>query len=247
MIYAHDEGRMCNNILQFGHVHAWAQENGRECVSLRFAYRYHHFHICHTRRHNVWTYLFVKLLWRLGLIHVVRFNETRMGGDEKERQMKSHRNVVVTGWHVRYYDLFIKHLPTIRGLFRILTPYLQRVRANRATRRRHDMARRARAPQRLPHIPRGRILLSGRGVYWPHRAIRALASGPKNQRPHCQQRAYRHRPLAQTPPGDALSLSPPRRNPRPVPPLAMPLPRWRAKHILTRGVNVSRHSALLDI
>lgn len=117
MIYAHDEGRMCNNILQFGHVFAWARENGRGCISLRFAYKYRHFHICHTRRHTVLTYLVVKLLWRLGLIHVVRFYETHVDRDEKERQMKSHRNVVVTGWHVRYYDLFIKHLPTIRGLF----------------------------------------------------------------------------------------------------------------------------------
>lgn len=116
MIYAHDEGRMCNNILQFGHVYAWAQENGRECVSLRFAYKYRHFHICHTRRHTLWTYLAVKLRWRLGLIHVVRFCETRIDRDEKERQMMSHRDVVVTGWHVRYYDLFIKHLSTIRGL-----------------------------------------------------------------------------------------------------------------------------------
>lgn len=117
MIYAHDAGRMCNNILQFGHVYAWAQENGRKCVSLRFAYKYHHFHICHTRGHTVWTYLAVKLLWRLGLIRVVRFYETRPDHDEKERQMKSRRNVVVTGWHIRYYDLFIKHLPTIRALF----------------------------------------------------------------------------------------------------------------------------------
>lgn len=117
MIYAYDQGRMCNNILQFGHVYAWACENGRHSVSLRFAYKYRHFNICHTRRHSIWTYLTVKLLARLGVIPVVRFYEMRIDLDAKERQMLSHRDVVVMGWHVRYYDLFLKHLPEIRRLF----------------------------------------------------------------------------------------------------------------------------------
>lgn len=36
MIFVTDKGRMCNNILQYGHVYAWAREHGRKaflCVS----------------------------------------------------------------------------------------------------------------------------------------------------------------------------------------------------------------------
>ena len=40
MIFVRDKGRMCNNILQFGHVYAWAREHDRKAVSMRFAYKY---------------------------------------------------------------------------------------------------------------------------------------------------------------------------------------------------------------
>ena len=38
MIYVRDKGQMCNNILQFAHVYAFARENGRRAVSMRFSY-----------------------------------------------------------------------------------------------------------------------------------------------------------------------------------------------------------------
>ena len=49
MIYVRDKGRLCNNILQYGHVYAWGREHGRQTVSMRFAYKYQFFRICHTQ------------------------------------------------------------------------------------------------------------------------------------------------------------------------------------------------------
>ena len=52
MIFVHDKGRMANNMLQYGHVYAWGREHGRTTMSMRFAYKYPWFHICHTPHHN---------------------------------------------------------------------------------------------------------------------------------------------------------------------------------------------------
>lgn len=60
MIFATDKGRMCNNILQYGHVYAWAREHDRKSVSMRFCYKYQYFKICHTRWHNFATYALAK-------------------------------------------------------------------------------------------------------------------------------------------------------------------------------------------
>ena len=68
MIFVHDKGRMANNILQYGHVYAWGREHGRKTMSMRFAYKYPWFHICHTPHHNFPTYLFAKYAAKLGLI-----------------------------------------------------------------------------------------------------------------------------------------------------------------------------------
>lgn len=32
MIFVRDKGQMCNNILQYGYVYAWAKEHGRKCM-----------------------------------------------------------------------------------------------------------------------------------------------------------------------------------------------------------------------
>ena len=67
MIFVRDKGRMCNNILQFGHVYAWAREHNRSCMSMRFAYKYQYFHICHTRWHNFLTYAVAKYAAKMGM------------------------------------------------------------------------------------------------------------------------------------------------------------------------------------
>ena len=51
MIFVHDKGRMANNMLQYGHVYAWGREHGRQTMSMRFAYKYPWFRICHTPHH----------------------------------------------------------------------------------------------------------------------------------------------------------------------------------------------------
>ena len=75
MIFVHDKGRMANNMLQYGHVYAWGREHGCPTMSMRFAYKYPWFHICHTRHHNFPTYVFAKYAAKWGLIPTVHFDE----------------------------------------------------------------------------------------------------------------------------------------------------------------------------
>ena len=53
MIFVLDKGRMCNNILQYGHVYAWAREHGKRAVSMRFAYKYRYFHNTDSRPNSI--------------------------------------------------------------------------------------------------------------------------------------------------------------------------------------------------
>lgn len=107
---------MCNNILQYAHVYAWAREHHRESVSMRFAYKYPYFRICHTKHHNFLYYLIGKYGARMALLHTVSFGED-CDAAALERQMESHRHLMVEGWYVRFYDLFIKYKDEICHLF----------------------------------------------------------------------------------------------------------------------------------
>ena len=117
MIFVRDKGQMCNNILQYGHVYAWAKEHGRKCMSMRFAYKYQFFNICDTRYHNFPTYVLAKFAAWLKLLPVVSFNEKDAPPDDNERMMLSRHNILVEGWEVRFYDLFLKHKDEIICLF----------------------------------------------------------------------------------------------------------------------------------
>ncbi len=117
MIFARDKGRMCNNVLQYGHVYAWGREHGRQTMSMRFAYKYPYFHICDTPRHNFPTYVAAKAAAAVGLLPVVAFHEPCADTAAKERRMLRSRHVVVEGWYVRFYDLFIKYRDEIVRLF----------------------------------------------------------------------------------------------------------------------------------
>lgn len=116
MLFVRDKGRMCNNILQYGHVYAWAREHRRRSVSMRFAYKYPYFHICHTRYHNFVVYVLAKLAAKIGLLPVATFDHV---GDnpEAQRLMDSCHWLMVEGWEVRYYDLFLKYKREIKQLF----------------------------------------------------------------------------------------------------------------------------------
>lgn len=118
MIFVREKGRMCNNLLQYGHVYAWAREHGRRTLSMRFAYKYPYFHIGDTPRHNFFFYVLGKYLANWKLIPSVSFFEPETTGSrEREQQMLRHKTLMVEGWYVRYYDLFLKYKKEILELF----------------------------------------------------------------------------------------------------------------------------------
>jgi len=117
MIFVHDKGRMANNMLQYGHVYAWGREHGRQTMSMRFAYKYPWFHICHTPYHNFATYVFAKYAAKWGLIPVVRFDAENADYGHEEQLMQNKKMIMVGGWYARWYDLFLKYKSEIINLF----------------------------------------------------------------------------------------------------------------------------------
>lgn len=116
MLFVRDKGRMCNNLLQFGHVYAWAREHGRQAVSMRFAYKYPYFHIGHTRWHNFVVYVLAKYAAKLGLLPIATFDNPA-SNPEAQHLLEQRRWLVVEGWEVRFYDLFLKYKDEIKALF----------------------------------------------------------------------------------------------------------------------------------
>lgn len=118
MIFVRDKGRMCNNILQYGHLYAWGREHGRQTMSMRFAYKYQYFHICHTAHHHLLAYLYAKYAAKWGLLPVADFGVDAPNDPERQEQLLlKHRNIVAEGWYARWYDLFLKYKPEIIQLF----------------------------------------------------------------------------------------------------------------------------------
>ena len=117
MIFVHDKGRMANNMLQYGHVYAWGREHGCPTMSMRFAYKYPWFRICHTPYHNFPTYVFAKYAAKWGLIPTVHFDEEGADYSREEQLMQRSRLVMAQGWYARWYDLFLKYKPEILQLF----------------------------------------------------------------------------------------------------------------------------------
>lgn len=117
MIFVRDKGRMCNNILQYGHLYAWGREHQRTTMSMRFAYKYPYFHICDTRYHHFLFYLLGKTAAALRLIPTVSFNEEGAETGDKERIMLTRRHVMAEGWYVKFPHLFLKYKDEIKQLF----------------------------------------------------------------------------------------------------------------------------------
>src|SRR5574344_576350 len=120
MIFVRDKGRMCNNILQYGHLYAWGREHNRRTMSMRFAYKYHYFHICETPYHNFFIYLLAKYGCKWKLIPSVSFNEENAQTAAQETKMLKHRLILAEGWYARFPDLFIKYKEEIKALFQFL-------------------------------------------------------------------------------------------------------------------------------
>ena len=117
MIFVRDKGRMCNNMLQYGHLYAWGREHGRQTMSMRFAYKYRYFRICHTPHHNFATYLLAKYGAKAGIFPVVSFDVDGADYSREEELLMSRRWVVAQGWYARWYDLFLKYKAEITDLF----------------------------------------------------------------------------------------------------------------------------------
>jgi len=127
MIFARDKSQMCNNLLQYAHVYAWGREHGRKVISMRFSYKYQYFHICHTNLTGFGWYLFAKYMAALHLLPTISFKEATCDVQALEQKMLRHRNMVVSGWHARWYDLFLKYRQEICDLFTIDSPYTEPV------------------------------------------------------------------------------------------------------------------------
>lgn len=120
MIFVTDKGQMANNILQYGHLYAWGREHGRPTMSMRFAYKYQYFYICHTRHHHFLMYLLGKYASRLHIIPTVNFTDINSDYQQEQHTMSTHRHVLATGWCARFPDLFLKYKPELRALFAFL-------------------------------------------------------------------------------------------------------------------------------
>ena len=127
MIFARDKSQMCNNLLQYAHVYAWGREHGRKVISMRFSYKYQYFHICHTNLTGFGWYLFAKYMAALRLLPTASFKHRDCNREALERKILRHRHIVVSGWFVRYYDLFLKYRNEIVELFTLDSQYTEPV------------------------------------------------------------------------------------------------------------------------
>ena len=127
MIFARDKSQMCNNLLQYAHVYAWGREHGRRVISMRFSYKYPYFHICHTNLTGFGWYLFAKYMAALGLLPTASFKHSDCDREALERKMLKHKHIVVSGWHARWYDLFLKYRDEIVDLFTLAPQYTEPV------------------------------------------------------------------------------------------------------------------------
>lgn len=127
MIFARDKSQMCNNLLQFAHVYAWGREHGRHVISMRFSYKYPFFKIRHTRYASFFWYLVAKYAAALRLLPTASFKHSDCDHKALEQKMLHHRNIVVSGWNVRFYDLFLKYRSEICDLFTIDEVYTNHV------------------------------------------------------------------------------------------------------------------------
>ena len=129
MIFARDKSQMCNNLLQYAHVYAWGREHGRKVISMRFSYKYQYFHICHTSLTGFGWYLFAKYMAALKLLPTASFKHSDCDRAALERKMLRHKHIVVSGWNVRFYDLFLKYRKEICELFTLDEQYTAPVKA----------------------------------------------------------------------------------------------------------------------
>ena len=129
MIFARDKSQMCNNLLQYAHVYAWGREHGRKVISMRFSYKYPYFKITHSPLVSFPLYVLAKFAAALRLLPTASFKHDDCDAAALERKMLRHRHIVVSGWYVRYYDLFLKYRSEICDWFTIAPTFTEPVKA----------------------------------------------------------------------------------------------------------------------
>ncbi len=117
MLFVHDKGQMCNNIIQYGHVYAWARAHQQRTLSLRFSYKYKYFYISHTRGHNFLIYSIIKILSKLHVLPTVLCEDCYATEEATSQALSSHQIMVVSGWNIRFISLFEKYHEEIIRLF----------------------------------------------------------------------------------------------------------------------------------
>ncbi len=117
MLFARDKSQMCNNLLQFAHVYAWGKDHGRHTISMRFSYKYPYFHISDTKHVGFLWYFFAKYAAALRLLPTASFKRQNCDHAALEKKMLRHKHIVVSGWHARFYDSFLRHREEIASLF----------------------------------------------------------------------------------------------------------------------------------
>ena len=133
MIFARDKSQMCNNLLQYAHVYAWGREHGRKVLSMRFSYKYPYFHIQQTSLTSFPLYVIAKALAAIKLLPTASFKHAECDREALELKMLRYRHIVVSGWYVRYYDLFLKYRQEICELFAIDEQYTMPVKQKMQT------------------------------------------------------------------------------------------------------------------
>ena len=108
---------------------ALVAEHGRKVISMRFSYKYQYFKICHTSLTGFGWYLLAKYLAALRLLPTASFKYDDCDREALERKMLRHRHIVVSGWHARWYDLFLKYRDEITDLFTLYSQYTDPVKA----------------------------------------------------------------------------------------------------------------------
>ncbi len=168
MIFARDKSQMCNNLLQYAHVYAWGREHGRKVISMRFSYKYRYFHICHTSLTGFGWYLLAKYMAALHLLPTASFKHSDCDCKALERKMLRHKHIVVSGWNVRFYDLFLKYRKEICELFTLDTLYTVPVQQKMAELERNASGKVLRLGV---HIRRGDYRIFHNGKYYYDDAV----------------------------------------------------------------------------
>lgn len=161
MIFSRDKSQMCNNLLQFAHVYAWAREHNRSVMSMRFSYKYPFFRISDSRYVSFPMYLFAKCMAALRILPTASFKHAECDHQALEQMMLRNRNIVVSGWFVRFYDLFLKYRDEICDLFAVKPEYSGPVKAKmtQCEEGTHDIVRLG------VHIRRGDYAVWKDGIY----------------------------------------------------------------------------------